>query len=499
MNDTIMKEKTFKYINACIIAVGFYFLFIGLLSHSLVDFDLWGYLAFGRVFWENGYFPYQDVFAYTPTKPVWVYHEWLTGVILYPLLKYLGPAGIQLLRYTLIVLTIYIMYRTALQRGATPVFAFLCISLSLMLMRWGYAPVMRAQIFTYLFFTLSIYLIEIARKDERWFFLLGIIPVQLLWCNLHGGFVAGLGLIALYALGEGLSGKKFMPFVFIFIAAVLVTLVNPYGIDYWRYIIKAVTMPRPEIWEWLSVFDAWKIEFMREPIIIFGALSVACLSSFLFRGKRYLTETIVIATAIFMGVKHVRHVVFLGVVFAVFMPGALSGMREFLKSRLVLQRIAWLTPILLIVFYLSANSLVKKTAFLDVLPTFSLSAPSNVFPTGALKWLDENSFEGNIAPSFPWGEYLIWSCYPRCKVAMDGRYETVYPEHVQKEYFDFLRGGKDWRIFLRKYPHDAFLLPAKTKIHSLMIEEQAWKTVYSDDLCVLFVKKDYKKVKPQNK
>ena len=135
MNDTIMKEKTFKYINACIIAVGFYFLFIGLLSHSLVDFDLWGYLAFGRVFWENGYFPYQDVFAYTPTKPVWVYHEWLTGVILYPLLKYLGPAGIQLLRYTLIVLTIYIMYRTALQRGATPVFAFLCISLSLMLMR----------------------------------------------------------------------------------------------------------------------------------------------------------------------------------------------------------------------------------------------------------------------------------------------------------------------------------------------------------------------------
>jgi len=32
-----------------------------------------------------------------------------------------------------------------------------------------------------------------------------------------------------------------------------------------------------------------------------------------------------------------------------------------------------------------------------------------------------------------------------------------------------------------------------------MIEEQAWKTVYSDDLCVLFAKKDYKKVKPQNK
>ncbi len=96
-----------------------------------------------------------------------------------------------------------------------------------------------------------------------------------------------------------------MPFVFIFIAAVLVTLVNPYGIDYWRYIIKAVTMPRPEIWEWLSVFDAWKIEFMRSPLLSSVRSVLLAYHLFLFRGKRHLTETVIIAAAVFMGVKHV--------------------------------------------------------------------------------------------------------------------------------------------------------------------------------------------------
>jgi len=40
------------------------------LSTTTADPDLWGYLAFGRLFWGQGGFPYLDVFAYVPTlKP----------------------------------------------------------------------------------------------------------------------------------------------------------------------------------------------------------------------------------------------------------------------------------------------------------------------------------------------------------------------------------------------------------------------------------------------
>jgi len=70
--ENITAEKLFRYANVVIIAVGFYILFIFLFSRTLVDYDIWGYLAFGRIFWEDASFPYQDIFAYTPTKAMWI-------------------------------------------------------------------------------------------------------------------------------------------------------------------------------------------------------------------------------------------------------------------------------------------------------------------------------------------------------------------------------------------------------------------------------------------
>ena len=66
---------------------------IHFLNTTVADLDLWGYLAFGRLFWGQGPFPYLDVFAYVPTLKPWIYHEWLTGVLFYPLYRVLGAPG----------------------------------------------------------------------------------------------------------------------------------------------------------------------------------------------------------------------------------------------------------------------------------------------------------------------------------------------------------------------------------------------------------------------
>jgi hypothetical protein len=487
-----MNERLLKYINAGIIGVGLYILFIFLFSRTLADYDMWGYLSFGRVFWESGYFPYRDIFSYTPTNSLWVYHEWLTGVILYPIMKYAGSAGIQLLRYNLIVLTIYIMYRTAIEKGTTPTIAFFCISLGLILMSWGYTPIMRAQIFTYLFFAMTIYIIEIARKRDDWHVLLWVLLIMVFWCNVHGGFLAGLCLIALYALGDGLSRRKFIPLIIIFIAACLVTLINPYGIEYWKYLIHAVTMSRPNIDEWHSVLATLRQDYYVIPSIIFIVLSTISLVAIIVNGKRYLTEFLILAAVTYLGYKHIRHTVFLGIVFGVFLPVILVDIKEIVASKPIInKRMICITPILLIVFYSSINLFVSKFSYQGIIPTFSLMAPSPIFPAGALKWMAKNSFKGNILPSFQWGQYIIWATHPKCKVAMDGRYETVYPDYVQKEYFDFHHAKNNWELFLDKYPPDALLLMPNTKIYSLMLKEPSWKVVYSDEGSVLFLRADY--------
>jgi len=473
-------------------------LFILLFSRSLADFDFWGCLSFGRFLWENGYFPYQDVFSYTPTKPVWVYHEWLTGVILYPLFKYLGPAGVQLLRYVLIVSTILIMYLAAVKRGATAPVSFIMISIGLILISWGYTPVIRAQIFTYLFFALSIFLAECARKESKYFLLLWLLPIQIFWCNLHGGFIAGLGLLALYALGEGLSGRRFMPFVLILAGSLLVTLVNPYGFDYWRYLIDALAMTRPDIVEWHSVFKSIRGKTFAPPAILFLFLSAASIFAIILHGKKYLTELIIIVTLTFLGSKHIRHTVFMGIAFGIFLPVVLKETFYRLSNGKLNSMASRLKPLVLFCFYLVAvftvymlPSITKIQKPSDVLcPSFSLSASCSIFPCGALKWLENNSFRGNILTSFHWGEYVIWHTYPHCKVAFDGRYETVYPEFVQKEYFDFVNANDRWKYFLEKYPHNAILVNTKTRIHFLLTREPAWRVAYTDRLCTLFIRDD---------
>ena len=40
------------------------------LSGTVADPDLWGYMAFGRLFWETGGFPHHDTSTYVPTLKV---------------------------------------------------------------------------------------------------------------------------------------------------------------------------------------------------------------------------------------------------------------------------------------------------------------------------------------------------------------------------------------------------------------------------------------------
>lgn len=91
------------WITTSIIGMLFIYVLNGL-SSTLADPDLWGYLAFGRLFWESGKFPYQDVYSYVPTLNPWVYHEWLTGVVFYPLYVKTGGIGLQLLKYLVALL-----------------------------------------------------------------------------------------------------------------------------------------------------------------------------------------------------------------------------------------------------------------------------------------------------------------------------------------------------------------------------------------------------------
>jgi hypothetical protein len=482
-----LQLRLFKII---FLGVALYLFFVALFSNPVADYDLWGYLSFGRIIFENNYFPFHDLFSYTPTKSLWVYHEWLTGVLFYIIYMFTGAAGLQLLRYVVVLLTIYLMYLTAEKRGGEPVWRLISVIPATLLISFGYVPV-RAQIFTYLFFILTLFILENVKRKSRWSLLWWLVPIQVVWCNLHGGYLSGIGLIFLYALGEGLSKRRTSPFIIIGFIAFLSTLINPYGIHYWLYIFQSVSMPRPEINEWASVLGGFKRGIYHVPIYIFLSMSFLCFMLYVIRRKHDKTDILVMATIFYLGFAHIRHNVFFGLVFGSYLPAILQEHWNTMKEkRYFMTNWSWMPQSFFVALIFSLYIFINPhMSVKGVAPSFLLLSPSPSYPTGAFNWMVNNSFKGNILPQFEWGEILIWFFHPDCRVAMDGRYETVYEESFSKEYFDFLNGTDKGIDFLNKYPHDMILIKANTKADLLLRNNPAWKRAFIDSVCALYLKR----------
>ena len=481
-------QNMLKYINPILASLALYLLFVQMYSNPLADYDLWGYLAFGRAFWETGQFPYRDLFSYTPTKPLWIYHEWLTGVLFYQVYRHAGEAGLQLLRYALILITLFMVYRTGVKRGATPLFACIALVPAMLLISYGYVPV-RAQIFTYGFFSLTVYILEIFRMRQRWAIFLWLLPVMVLWCNFHGGYPVGIVVIGLYAVGEAFSGRRYKPIAIAAFFSGAATLINPYGIQYWLFTFSALTMPRPEILEWISVMGVIDKDLYLLPAYLFISMAILLLIGLLVTPRKDFMDTLMVVAVIFIGLSHIRHTVFLGLIFGSYLAVYLSQYWQSLKEKqLCLRKRTWIPGTIFVFMGLLIHVQISSIQIPKVVPSFKLVTPASKYPLGAMNWIVQNGLQGNILPFFEWGEFIMWHLSPSCRIAMDGRYETVYEDHVHREYFEFLYARPAWRLFLQKYPHEMILLHTGIEIVERMKGEKDWKIAYNDKVSVLFVK-----------
>ena len=470
------------------------------LTDTFAEPDLWGYLNFGRLFFSDSGFPFRDTLAYVPTNKAWIFHEWLTGVVLYRIHQAVGPGGIQVLKYLLGGMTAVMVAATARQRGALGIGLLIPIFLAGAFYSWAFPP-FRALCFTYCFFSVFLFVLETARIQESFSGLWVLCPVTMLWANLHGGFLAGPGLVLLYALGSLWEGRRFLPYVKILFACLLVTLINPYGPDLWKTVASHLAQPQHGIREWVSVPGA---------IIHFGPsydllLFLACLGMTAgitaLNGLRDKVAILVFGATAMLGLVHHRHMPFFILAYAAFVPSLLdSAWREkgvFTGLRFLPAGCTALCAAAMLFFngqYYTAKIplIIRGGAPLALRTPPAPLAPGTealFYPVHAVDFLESSGFAGNILPYATWGGYISWRLYPRCKVAMDLRFETVYPQTIRDEYFEFLRCGPRWRDFLIKYPHDIVLTYAGDNLHNALAREPGWQEVYQDSHTVIFARK----------
>jgi hypothetical protein len=244
-------------------------------TSTIRDPDFWWHLRTGQLILDHHGLLGTDPYTYTASSHHWVMHEWLTEVVL-ALLH--GVGGLALIVTVLSVVTWLGLVLLVLRaRLAGPHDVTVALGLLLAVVAgypiWG--P--RAQMITFALTCLLLHLVERhLRRGGRavW----ALVPVFLVWSNLHSGFIIGAAFIALVLAAEGVAGRLGIPgaapgarvreLLWVGLASLAVVVVNPNGPGIYLYPFETQgsTAQQALILEWQSP------DFHDGVLLAFGAM-----------------------------------------------------------------------------------------------------------------------------------------------------------------------------------------------------------------------------------
>jgi hypothetical protein len=474
------------------------------------DPDLWGHLKFGEYIVLNKTLLFKDIYAFIPTKSLWVNHEWLSEVLFYSLFS-INKAGIILLLSKAIVLSSAILLPWFYVSKKSKNHYLNCFLFAVLILVMSYGSAIRPQIFSYLFFSLTVFIIDkFSLNNKITYFSLPLIFI--LWVNFHGGVLAGLVLVYFIAIYEIfcylISHFKNKQDVFqynkfkVLIIPVVLTLlliVNPYTYHYFGYIIDAITMKRPCIEEWRSVFSTVaNFTYLKLLVII---IIITFLTTIKYINKDRFLKILLISLLLFISLLHSRHLPFLTILCAYYLPQLISdALANFKVVEKIYNSSSKLVIDGIITFFLCFLSVVclYNTFYIDGKPDYYLrisliTTPQYIgYPVNSIIFIKKNHIKGNMITDFNWGEFIIYQLYPSVKVSIDGRYETVYDNSIFEDNLAFLDAKKGWQTILRKFNPDLILVSKGDNIASILFRSKNWKLLFSDFEALLFVKIDQK-------
>ncbi len=383
------------------------------------DPDLFARLAVGKYFYEFG-ITSKDPFAFSPLKSIWVDHEWLAGSVFYLIHQYFGDLGLVVFRTSIAIATAWLLIRSALIFN-TNLSNLIFIGLGLFECTYIWSSVVRAQVFTYFF--LAYFLWALAcyiyyNKKKPLLLMLIIFPF---WYNLHGGFVAGLGLISIFIGWQILIVKKDIKNATLFILTILVlSIFTPYqAFEFWNYIIDAITMRRASISEWQP------IQIFSTDAMIINLFSISILFGFFLsiKSKIHFLQLGFFLVSAYQAYSHNRFLaifIFCSITICIeLLTKPYQYIFSFLVSRY--KNINLITAGTLYIFIFTSFIISKH-------PLLPRSLDYSSYPVKAMNYIIEQYPNGNILTNFNVGSYVLWRGYLNFKVSIDGRYEELYPD-----------------------------------------------------------------------
>ena len=204
--------------------------------------DLFFNLRLGEIVLHDHTVPRTNLLSFTHPDARDVNLAWLFQIVLALAHRAGGVPGTLLLKTAFVLATIAVLFRVAIRRGAHPAAAALALALS----AWAAEPrfVERPHLVTFLGLALTLLALERAevRPAAR---ALRAVPCGLVWANANSCFFLAPVVLALYALGARLDGRRDDARRAGLVAAALVPLIfaTPSGVHALGYIANHWRMP----------------------------------------------------------------------------------------------------------------------------------------------------------------------------------------------------------------------------------------------------------------
>lgn len=467
---------------------------LGVAVSEVHSFDIFWQLQSGRYVLETKSFIYRDIFSLAADAPRFE-HCWLHDVTFY--LAYLlgGYGAISVLKGVLITSVAGVLVATARVRASSWLSILLILPPAMLMGRGGWLE--RPQLWSFLFFALFLLVLERFRSGRGRVFVL--IPLMVLWANLHAGAILALPVMAAYLAGEGgavllrrspLPERRYRKLWLCLLGVAAAALVTPYGLQLLEALLTtpqagSSTAPITQLYN----MD-WRATSFARDRFFFYAMGVSALLLLLGWRRLALTDLLLLAGLAFMGVKLSRHTPFFFFALGAILPRYGDAFvlpicsRFGAKARLALRGAGQVVAAALVVYFmLPAHS---------TYGFFTTGLRDWHYPIEASEFVRDNRLPGNLYNTYDWGGYLMWTLYPDYKVFWDGRSDS--PE-MFKLGLQVMSGHPGWERILDRFEVKTVVTKACTvdtgqryPVIDRLREHPEWALVFADESAMVFVR-----------
>jgi tetratricopeptide (TPR) repeat protein len=475
---------------------------------EISSLDTWFHLKEGELYVTTHTLPSQDPFAFTTQGREWIKYSWLSDVVYYLIYAAAGFPGLILFRLGALFLISAILYRLVRRCGLHPLVAILLVLMASLALR--FRLYIRPELMSFLLL-LAVMVILFRLRDGSGWVVFMLLPVQVIWTNVHASFVFGIGIPGLVLLANLLPGshmaegwghlhldrKRLRDLIRVVCCLPLATLVNPHGVSLLLFPFRQNGMIRLSLFpEWMGAWQLPEVDpVLWEPVIVFGVglLIFVVASLLLWVWERRLDPVgwgIVLSIGVYALLRN-RAIPYFILAILPFVAVSLArvGLHLFAaesrrRSRR-LERIGAIACILL----LSAS--IVDQGILTRRYAVGLGVAPNFFPEQAAAFLEEHRLDGRVFNTYKFGAYLMWRRWPANQVFIDGRYDAVlFDEGLFEEY---LRAHHEPAVLDRiaeQYGVEILVLDAEPERRIAFLgADSAWARVYWDAVAEVYVRR----------